>query len=154
MYMARRKKTAKKTTRRRSRVSGIGSVKGIGTMLTNAALATGGYIAATMLGKFVPGDNNLLKGGAKIAAGVATGKFIKGTTGQALAMGMAIAGVVDVAKQFAPGLISGIGEDPTLLISGIDSIGGENELGQIESIGGENELGSISTLGGLEDMDF
>jgi hypothetical protein len=147
MYMARRKKTTKKTTRRRSRVSGIGSVKGIGTMLTNAALATGGYVAATMLGKFVPGSNNLLKGGAKIAAGVATSKFIKGTTGQALALGMAIAGVVDVAKQFAPNLISGIGEEPTLLISGMDDI---DSLGELDSLGEMDSLGEISTLGGLE----
>lgn len=146
--MARRKKTAK-TTRRRSRVSGIGSVKGIGTMLTNAALATGGYVAATMLGRFVPGDNNLIKGGAKIVAGVATSKFIKGTSGQALALGMSIAGVVDVAKQFAPGLISGIGEEPTLLISGVDS--DINTLGEIDQLGQLDELGGIATLGGLED---
>ena len=146
--MARRKKTTKKTTRRRSRVSGIGSVKGIGTMLTNAALATGGYVAATMLGKFVPGSNNLIKGGAKIAAGVATSKFIKGNAGQALAMGMAIAGVVDVAKQFAPNLISGIGEDPTLLISGVEDI---DSLGELDSLGEMDSLGEISTLGGLED---
>lgn len=146
--MARKKRTAKKTTSRRSRVSGIGSVKGIGSMITNAALATGGYIGATMLGKFVPGDNNLLKGAAKIAAGVATSKFIKGSTGQALAMGMAIAGVVDVTKQFAPNLISGIGEEPVLLISGVDDI---NSLGEIDQIGELDELGGISTLGGLED---
>ena len=154
--MARRKKTtAKKTTKRRRSVSGIGATaKNVGGMITNAALATAGYIGAGMLGKFVPGDNALLKGGAKIAAGVLTGKFIKGNTGQALALGMAIAGVVDVAKNFAPNLISGIGEEPTLLISGIDSLGEANELGSIESIGEANELGAISTLGGLEDMDF
>lgn len=147
--MARRKKTAKKrTTRRRSRVGGIGNVKGIGTMLTNAALATGGYVAATMLGKFVPGSNNLVKGGAKIAAGVATGTFIKGNAGQALALGMAIAGVVDVTKQFAPNLISGIGEEPVLLISGVDDI---SSLGEIDQIGELDELGGIATLGGLED---
>lgn len=146
--MARKRKTAKKTTRRRSRVSGIGSVKGIGTMLTNAALATGGYVAATMLGKFVPGSNNLVKGGAKIAAGVATSKFIKGNAGQALAMGMAFAGIVDVAKQFAPNLISGIGEEPTLLISGMDDI---DSLGELDSLGEMDSLGEISTLGGLED---
>lgn len=147
--MARKKRTAKKrTTRRRSRVSGIGNVKGIGTMLTNAALATGGYVAATMLGKFVPGSNNLLKGGAKIAAGVATGTFIKGNAGQALALGMAIAGVVDVTKQFAPDLISGIGEEPVLLISGVDDI---SSLGEIDQIGEFDELGGIATLGGLED---
>lgn len=151
--MARRKRTAKKTTKSRSKVSGIGQVKGIGTLLTNAALATGGYVAATMLGKFVPGSNNLVKGGAKIAAGVATSKFIKGTTGQALAMGMAIAGVVDVAKQFAPNLISGIGEEPTLLISGmddIDSLGELDALGELDSLGEMDSLGEISTLGGLE----
>jgi len=150
--MARRKKTAKKTTRRRRSVSGIGATaKGIGSMITNAALATAGYIGAGMLGKFIPGDNALIKGAAKIGAGVATAKFVKGNSGQALALGMAIAGVVDVAKNFAPGLISGIGEEPTLLISGIDSIGEINELGSIESIGEQNELGGISTLGGLED---
>lgn len=146
--MARRKKATKKTTRRRSRVSGIGSVKGIGTMLTNAALATGGYVAATMLGKFVPSDNNLVKGGAKVAAGVAVSKFIKGNAGQALALGMSIAGVVDVAKQFAPGLISGIGEEPTLLISGVEDV---NTLGEIDQLGNLDELGGIATLGGLED---
>jgi hypothetical protein len=147
--MARKRKTTKKITRRRrSRVSGIGSVKGIGTMLTNAALATGGYVAATMLGKFVPGSNNLVKGVAKIAAGVATSKFIKGNAGQALAMGMSIAGVVDVAKQFAPNLISGIGEEPTLLISGMDDI---DSLGELDSLGEMDSLGEISTLGGLED---
>jgi hypothetical protein len=150
--MARKKKASKKPIRRRRSVSGIGATtKGIGQMVTNAALATAGYIGAGMLSKFIPGDNALLKGGAKIAAGVATSKFIKGNTGQALAMGMAIAGVVDIAKNFAPGLISGIGEEPTLLISGIDTMGEINELGSIESIGEQNELGGISTLGGLDD---
>jgi hypothetical protein len=152
--MARRKKTTKKTTRRRrSRVSGIGAVKGIGTMLTNAALATGGYVAATMLGRFVPGSNNLVKGGAKIAAGVATGTFIKGNAGQALALGMAIAGVVDVTKQFAPNLISGIGEEPVLLISGVEdisSLGEIDSLGEMDALGEMDSLGSIATLGGLE----
>lgn len=155
-----RKKAKKATTRRRRRVSGVGAVtKGIGGMLINAAAATAGYVGANLIGKMIPLDNKLAKGGAKIALGVVTTKFIKGNTGAALGLGMSIAGVVDVAQQFAPGLVSGIGEDePVLLISGvgeidelgaIDTIGEVNTLGEVNEIGEVNELGGIATLGGF-----
>jgi hypothetical protein len=149
--MARRKKTAKKTTRRR-RVSGVGMAKGITSMLVNAGMATAGYVGASFLGKVIPVDNNLVKAGAKIAAGIAVGKMVKSPAGSAIGLGMAVAGVVDLGKQFAPGLISGIGEEPTLLISGIDTIGEIDQLGSIDTIGEIDQLGGIETLGGIDTL--
>jgi hypothetical protein len=153
MYMARRKRTAKKRPMRRRKMSGIGAMKNsITTMLVNAGMATAGYAGASFVGKLIPVDNNLVKAGAKIAAGVAFGKLVKSNAGSAIGLGMAIAGVVDIAKQFAPNLISGIGEEPTLLISGIDTIGEMDELGSIDTMGEIDQLGGIETLGGIDTM--
>lgn len=149
--MARRKKHAKKTHHRR-RVHGVGAVKGVSNIVKNAALATGGYIAASMLAKVLPTSNNLVKAGAKVAAAFATSKFIKGETGSALAIGMGVSGVVDIVKEYAPGVLSGIGEEPTILISGVESLGEINQLGDINQLG-EVEMSGISTLGGIEGLD-
>jgi len=121
----------------------------------NAAAATASYVAANMIGKMIPIDNKLAKGGAKLGLAVVTSKFVKGNLGQAAGIGMGIAGVVDVVSNFAPGLVSGIGEDePVLLISGVgemNEIGEISTIGELNTLGELNELGGISTLGGLEE---
>lgn len=159
--MASRKSHAKKddTTHRRRRVSRVGAVKGVTNIMKNAALATGGYLIASFGAKYIPGDNKLMKAGAKIAAAFATSKFVKGETGSALAIGMGVSGVVDLVQNFAPNLISGIGEEPAqILISGINTLGGDDSMGNINQLGDINQLGGdeingISTLGGIEGID-
>ena len=129
------------------------------TILKDAAMATAGYVAANYLGKLIPTSNNLVKAGAKVAAAVVTSKFIKGETGKALAVGMGVSGVVDLGKQFAPNFFSGVGEEPTILISGtgdgaMDTLGDIPTLGDLDTIGDLDTLGDIPTLSGLEDEAY
>jgi hypothetical protein len=134
-------------------MSGVGAMKQGTNLIKDAALATGGFILANQLGKFIPGSNNLLKAGGKVVAAILTAKMIKGETGKYLATGMAVSAVVDAGKQFAPQFFSGVGEEPTILISGIDddSMGDIPTMGDIDSLGNLDQLGDIPTLGALDD---
>ena len=137
---------------------GVGAVK-MGTgILKDAALATAGFVAANYLGKLIPGSNNMVKAGGKVVAAVLTAKMIKGQTGNALALGMGVSGVVDLGKQFAPQFFSGVGEEPTILISGtgddISTLGEIDSMGNIDQLGNLDQLGDISTLGAIEDETY
>ena len=151
--MARKKHSKKIRSSRRRRVGSVGAVKMGGTILKDAALATAGYVAANYLGKLIPIQNNLVKAGAKVAAAFVTSKALKGATGNALALGMGVSGVVDLGKQFAPQFFAGVGEEPTILISGTgeDEISGIPSLGDMDSLGDLDNLGEIPTLAGFED---
>jgi len=155
--MARRKHHAKKShhpKRRRSSMHGVGAIKAGTNLLKDAALATGGFVLANYLGKLIPVQNNLVKAGGKVVAAVLTAKMIKGDMGKYLATGMAVSAVVDAGKQFAPQFFSGVGEEPTILISGIDQLGDIPTMGDIDSLGDIDSMGDIPTLGAIDEMDY
>jgi len=144
--MAKRKKSAPKrrvSRRRSSKIAGIdtSAIMGIGA-------AAVGYIAGNMAGKFIPIQNNLVKGGVKVGVALFLPKFIKGTTGNALALGMGANGAIDLLKQFAPALVSGV-DGPVILLSGV-----EDEMGAIPSLisGGDDILGELDNLGEFDEM--
>lgn len=153
--MAKKKKSAtrKRRTRRSSRIAGV-DTGAVMNMLT----AAGGFVAANMLGRVIPIQNNLIKGGAKIVVAAFLPKFIKGTTGNALALGMGANGAIDVVRQFAPGLVSGVGEDGVIFLNGADELGaiptligeeGLDELGSLDRLGEDGEMGEEDELGAI-----
>ena len=110
--MARRKKSrAKRATRRRSRMSGMGG------NLTSVLYIAGGAVLAQALGKAVGTalssssmsamTKNLINGAVPVVAGIFTPKFIKGDVGAKLGAGMIAVGGLNLVK--TTGLISGIG---------------------------------------------
>lgn len=111
--MARRKSHAKKsrkTSRRRSGMSGIG-----GSVASAAYIAGGAILAQVIVQKFVsPMTTNqtsttqgLVAGAVPIVLGMFTPKFIKGDVGAKLGAGMIATGGLNLIK--TTGLISGIG---------------------------------------------
>lgn len=155
--MAYRKKHHAKrhhTKRRRSSMRGVGAIKQGTALVKDAVVATGGFIAATFLGKFVPIKNVYAVAGAKVIAAVLTTKFVKGEMGKSLGLGMALSGVMDIGKHSAPNFFAGVGEDPTILISGIDQLGDIPSLGDMDNMSGIDQLGDIATLGDISDEDM
>ncbi len=142
------------TKRRRSSMRGVGAIKQGTALVKDAVVATGGFIAATFLGKFVPIKNVYAVAAAKVVAAVLTTKFVKGEMGKSLGLGMALSGVMDIGKASAPNFFAGVGEDPTILISGIDQLGDIPTMGDIDSMGDLDSLGDIPTLGAIDDMDY
>lgn len=100
--MARRKK--QKTASRRRRVSGIGKLN----ILTDAALATAGFIAGRFVSNKLPIDNVYAKAGVQIAGAIFLPRLVKGNMGNSLAIGMGVSGVSTLVSEFAPGVLSGV----------------------------------------------
>ena len=141
--MARRRKSHKRKSHRRSRMSGIG-----GSMIGNLAGIAAGAIAATYLKKFIPIENGKIKAAAQIAAGVLTPKFIKGTMGSALGSGMIAAGALSLGAEFG---IAGVGEDSLLLPVNVGQTDDMSVIaGSDYAMAGSDEL---SVIAGLDEED-
>lgn len=144
--MARRKRHTKKTHRRRRSIGAISG--GMGKVAGVAA----GAIAAQFLAKFIPVENEKVKAGIQLAAGVFFPKLMKGSTGEALGAGMVAAGAVNLAKSFN---IAGIGEDDSLMLPvSVNGIGDNMEV-----IGADDDrvltgMGAddLSVIAGLEEF--
>lgn len=106
----RRKMARKRKIYRRRRVGSI-SQGGIMQSITQGALVAGGYAAGSMLSNSVGflKENPLFAALAQIGAGIATGSFVKGNTGNALGAGMAASGVLNLLKATAPSVASTLG---------------------------------------------
>jgi hypothetical protein len=107
--MAKRRKKARKTGRRRSRVSGLGQID-----MMNILGVAAGAVAAGFADKFIPDTlDKRISAGIKIAAGVALPMLVKGgNTKNLLAgvgSGMIAVGAVDLLKGF--GVLQGAEDD-------------------------------------------
>jgi hypothetical protein len=108
--MARRKKTKRHHTRRRSRMSGMGG------NLTSVLYIAGGAVLAQALGKAVgtalasssmsATSKNLINGAVPVVAGIFTPKFIKGDVGAKLGAGMIAVGGLKLVQ--SAGILNGI----------------------------------------------
>jgi hypothetical protein len=109
--MARRKKSrAKRATRRRSRMSGMGG------NLTSVLYIAGGAVLAQALGKAVGTalssssmsamTKNLINGAVPVVAGIFTPKFIKGDVGSKLGAGMIAVGGLKLVQ--SAGILNGM----------------------------------------------
>jgi len=96
--MARRRKSTKRRTSRR-RMGAVGKAN------IQAAL---GIIAGAVIGKkvagLIPGDNEYIKNGAVLAAGLAFPMILKGDLGKAIGNGMIAVGGTGLVAKAIPGL--------------------------------------------------
>lgn len=110
--MARRKKSrAKRATRRRSSMSGIG-----GNIASAAYIAGGAVLAQVLMQKFISPmftsattsatTKGIIDGAAPIVLGILTPKLIKGDVGAKLGAGMIAVGGLNLVK--STGLIAGM----------------------------------------------
>lgn len=108
-----KKKPAKKAPAKRKRMSGTK-----GPNLTTAMYAIAGGVAGQMipklLTKVMPNLPPVVISGAPLAVGYFLPTLVKGPMGQALGMGMMVAGGVGIVRSVAPNLISGIGGTPMI----------------------------------------
>jgi len=135
--MARKKR---KTASRRRRVSGFGNMN----ILKDAALATAGYVAGKFVGNMLPIDNIYAKAGVQIVGAVFLPKVVKGSTGNALALGMGVSGVSTLVGEFAPGILSGVVPSlgaPMMLLNE-----GQGTLGNLPT---DSVFSSVSTIGAI-----
>lgn len=142
--MAKRKH--KKTSHRRRRSHGMGAAGAVNKIAGIAA----GAVAAQILAKFIPLDNEKYKAGIQIAAGVVFPKIMKSAIGENLGAGMIAAGAVNLAKQFNIGGI-GEGEDLALPVSI-----GADDLSLISGDGSYNDSvlagDDLSVIAGMEEF--
>ena len=143
--MAKRKKHKVKM-RRKSRVSGIGAVD-----FTNILSVVAGAVAGGMVNKLIPADSKIdprIVSGGKVALGIALPMLSKsGSTKNILAgvgSGMIAIGSVELLKNLAPAMFSGIGEDEFVSVS-LDGIGedilAENVLaGDFDVVNGDIDV--------------
>lgn len=141
--MAKRKTHKKKHSRRHS-MGAAGAVNKI------AGIAAGA-VAAQVLAKFLPIENEKYKAGIQVAAGVVFPKVMKGALGEALGAGMIAAGAVNLAKSFN---IGGIGEDDSQLALPVSV--GADDLSLIAGDGSYNDSvlagEDLSVIAGMEDF--
>lgn len=108
-----RRKMARQKRRKVYRRRRVGALNqgGIMQSITQGALVAGGYAAGSMLINSVGflKENPLFAAVAQIGAGIATGSFIKGNTGNSLGAGMAASGVLNLLKATAPSVASTLG---------------------------------------------
>lgn len=152
--MAKRRKKRKMSGVRRSRrMSGVGAVD-----FTNILSVVAGAVAGGMLNKVVPStiDPRIVSGG-KVALGVALPMLAKsGSTKNMLAgvgSGMIAVGSVELIKNFAPNLMSGLGADEEFISVSLDGIG-ESVLAE-DVLSGDIDVinGDIDVING-DDEDY
>lgn len=144
--MARKRKTSKPRRRTyRSRKS-MGAVAS--DLLMTVAGVGAGAVAARQFDKVLKFDSKI-NSAIKIAAGIALPKFIKEPFVKDLGLGMIAIGAADLVGAFVPAL--GAAPDDVLVISGMDELGGLDQIG--EDIAEVNGL-DISTVNGQDDLGY
>lgn len=163
----RRKKTRSKMSgvrRKRSRVSGLGSIDimNIGSILAGGLIA--GYINkfnkedATTKEKAI---SPTIFAGGKLALGIALPMFIKNSIASGIGAGMIAVGGLELIKNLAPTMVSGFGaleDSDTISISleGVNVLSGNNfdegVLAGNDDISVVNGNDDISVVNGYDDM--
>jgi hypothetical protein len=118
-----KKKTHKKKTGRRRRVSGIGNMGGV--VMQVLGIGAGAFAASALNKAVGPRVNpKLLNAGLIVGGAMLVPKFIKGPIGQAAGAGLVAVGTISMLKSF--GVISGIGDDT--LVYAVNGTGDEANL--------------------------
>ena len=102
--MRRKSHKRKHAPRRRRRMSGIGAV---GSTAMSVAYTIAGGVAAQLVSKYVPLQNEKIKAAIPVAVGLFLPKVVKGAAGQGLANGMIAVGGIKLIQSF--GVLNGIG---------------------------------------------
>lgn len=102
--MRRKSHKRKHAPRRRRKMSGIGAV---GSTAMSVAYTIAGGVAAQLVSKYVPLQNEKIKAAIPVAVGLFLPKVVKGAAGQGLANGMIAVGGIKLIQSF--GVLNGIG---------------------------------------------
>jgi hypothetical protein len=152
--MARRKRTSRKTSRRRTRrVSGIGKLNTGAIVSSVGGVLVGTAVAGILTKKLLASQSEMIQAIVPVALGVATPMFVKSEFGKFAGAGMISVGAVKLLAKYG---LAGIGEDTMdipVRIAGDDLsvIAGEDDFamaGDDFAMAGDDNL---SVLAGFED---
>lgn len=144
-----RRRTKNKPKRRsyRRRSSSMGAVAG--NLLTTIGGIAAGAIVAKQLNKMLKFDAKILAAG-KVALGVALPRFIKNPLMTSVGQGMIAVGATELIGAFVPSLGAA---DDVVLLSGLDEMGGLDEIGEYSELSGLDVMnGDISEVNGYGDI--
>jgi hypothetical protein len=145
--MARRRKKNKPKRRSYRRSSSMGAVAG--NLLTTVGGIAAGAIVAKQLNKILKFDAKILAAG-KVALGIALPKFIKNPLMTSVGNGMIAVGATELVGAFVPSLGAA---DDVVLLSGLDEMGGLDEIGEYSELSGLDVMnGDISEVNGYNDI--
>ena len=152
--MARRKRTSRKTSRRRTRrVSGIGKLNTGAIVSSVGGVLVGTAVAGILTKKLLSSQSEMIQAIVPVALGVATPMFIKSEFGKFAGAGMISVGAVKLLAKYG---LAGIGDDTMdipVRIAGDDLsvIAGDDDFamaGDDFAMAGDDNL---SVLAGFED---
>jgi hypothetical protein len=153
--MARRKRTSRKTSRRRTRrVSGIGKLNTGAIVSSVGGVLVGTAVAGILTKKLLASQNEMIQAIVPVALGVATPMFVKSEFGKFAGAGMISVGAVKLLAKYG---LAGIGEDTMdipVRIAGDDLsvIAGDDDF----AMAGDDDFAmagddNLSVLAGFED---
>ena len=145
--MARRRTKNKPKRRSYRRSRSMGAVAG--NLLTTIGGIAAGAIVAKQLNKMLKFDAKILAAG-KVALGVALPRFIKNPLMTSVGQGMIAVGATELVGAFVPSLGAA---DDVVLLSGLDEMGGLDEIGEYSELSGLDVMnGDISEVNGYGDI--
>jgi hypothetical protein len=153
--MARRKRTSRKTSRRRTRrVSGIGKLNTGAIISSVGGVLVGTAVAGILTKKLLASQSEMIQAIVPVALGVATPMFVKSEFGKFAGAGMISVGAVKLLAKYG---LAGIGEDTMdipVRIAGDDLsvIAGDDDF----AMAGDDDFAmagddNLSVLAGFED---
>jgi hypothetical protein len=152
--MAKHKKHLKKSTKHRRRHY-IGAVPN--QMLTPILMIGGGVLGKYLTNKFMPQQNDTIKGAVLVGTGILASNYAKNSMVQAAGNGLIVAGGLTIVKSIKPALFGTT--DDVLVISGNDiaEVNGMDEINGIDELGATNdiaEVNGVDQIGGEDDFNF
>lgn len=105
-----RRKHAKKHSRRRRKISGIGAA-GTGILVKVGGAVLGNLVSNQVSKMYSGAGSDYVAAAAPIAGGILTSMLLKGATGKGLAEGMYIAGGIKLASKISGGRLGAMSYD-------------------------------------------
>ena len=105
-----RRKHAKKHSRRRRKISGIGAA-GTGILVKVGGAVLGNLVSNQVSKMYSGAGSDYVAAAAPIAGGILTSMLLKGATGKGLAEGMYIAGGIKLASKISGGRLGAMSDD-------------------------------------------
>lgn len=145
--MRHKRKTHKKTTHRRRRMSGMGKLSAGSIMSSVGGVVVGTVVAGLVTKKLLGSQSEMIQAVVPVALGIATPMFVKSEFGKFAGAGMISVGAVKLLAKYG---LAGIGEDTMdipVRIAGDDNlsvIAGDDDY----AMAGDDNL---SVLAGIEE---
>lgn len=106
--MSRRRKTTKRKTHRRRRMSGMGKLSAGNILSSVGGVIAGTVVAGLLTKKLLASQSEMVQAIVPVALGVATPMFVKSEFGKFAGAGMISVGAVKLLAKYG---LAGIGED-------------------------------------------